>query len=191
VVTDTNRRAVVATPTIENDGIAAQHRSFAQRIGGRWLISRYGFAVNVVLSFGVLLSHLVLRPAITTSVDGAAPMSATNPTAPQPDVLLMFAYWVAAVSFTTLVGIVAHFTVCRRRAVQPVPLWMAGAYLFANLVPPATIYEIGRGAANLVVELSLMQRTLQLPCCESSGRLTPPRNASLYLSPKWAGTREM
>jgi len=161
VVTDTNRRAAVVTPTIENDGIAAQNRSFAQRIGGRWLISRYGFATSVVLTLGVLVSHLSLRPAITTSVDGAAPMSATNPTPTQPDTLLMFAYWVAAVSFATLVGIVAHFTVCRRRAVQPVPLWVAGAYLLANLVPPAIIYEVGRGAANLVVELSLVQRVME------------------------------
>ncbi len=161
MLTDSTSKAAIAPPTFEHDGIATQHRSFAQRIGGRWLISRYGFATSVVLTLGVLLSHLALRPAITTSVNGAAPVSATDPTAPQPDALLMFGYWAAAVSVAALVGIVAHFTVCRRRALQPVPLWMAGAYLFANLVPPAIIYEIGRDVADLVIDQSLVQRVIE------------------------------
>ena len=146
--TDTGSTTLVANPTIEHDGIAARNRSFAQRIGGRWLISRYGFATSVVLTLGVLVSHLSLQPAAALTV-------------PRPNASLMFVYWVAAVSVAALVGIVAHFTVCKRRAVQPVPLWVSCSYLVANLLPPAVIYEVGRGAADLVIDRSLVERVIE------------------------------
>lgn len=157
MVTDPHPSTAAATPTIEHDGIATQNRTFAQRIGGRWLISRYGFAVSCVLTLGVLVSHLSLQPAVNPT----APQSAANPIPAQPDALLMFGYWLVAVSVAALVGMVAHFTVCRRRAVQPVPLWVAGAYIVTNLVPPAIIYELGRNAANLVTDRSLVLRVIE------------------------------
>lgn len=130
----------------EATSLALVDRTLSQRLGGRWLISLPGYFTSVVLTFGVLLAHV--------SVDGAA--------ASEPDVLLMFGYWVVSVLFAAVVAVTAHFTAYRRRAVQPVSLWMAVAYWLATLLPAAIIYELGRDAAGLIFERSLLSRVVEV-----------------------------
>ena len=141
--------------------LASVDRSLSQRLGGRWLVSLPGYFTSVVLTFGVLLAHVSVRPASSTG-DPTGTGEPTGGMATEPDVLLMFGYWVASVVFAAVVAATAHFTAYRRRSVQPVPLWMAVAYWVATLVPAAIIYELGRDAAGLVVERSLLWRVVEV-----------------------------
>ena len=130
----------------ETTSLALVERTLSQRLGGRWLISLPGYFTSVALTFGVLLAHL--------SVDGAA--------VSEPDVLLLFGYWVVSVLFAAVVAVTAHFTAYRRRAVQPVSLWMAVAHWLATIFPAAIIYELGRDAAGFIVERSLLWRVVEV-----------------------------
>lgn len=141
--------------TTEGTVLASVDRSLSQRLGGRWLVSLPGYFTSVVLTFGVLLAHLTVRPA-----NGSG--GPTDSAASDADVPLMFGYWVVSVVFAAVVAVTAHFTAYRRRALQPVPLWMAVAYWVATLVPSAIIYELGRDAAGLVTERSLLWRVVEV-----------------------------
>ncbi len=145
----------------ERPVLSSVDRSLAQRLGGRWLVSLPGYFTSVVLTFGVLLAHLTVRPAGDTG-DPTGIGDPSSTAASDADVLLMFGYWVASVVFAAVVAVTAHFTAYRRRALQPVPLWMAVAYWVATLVPSAIIYELGRDAAGLVTERSLQWRIVEV-----------------------------
>lgn len=132
-------------PTSEEKVLSSMNGSLSHRLGGRWLVSLPGYFTSVVLTFGVLLAHLSLSDTMSSD----------------PDVLLMFGYWVASVALAAVVAITAHLTAYRRRSVQPVPLWMAVAYWVATLVPAAIVYELGRDAAGLVAERSLFWRVVE------------------------------
>ncbi len=144
-------------PTAVDRSLSSVDRSLSQRLGGRWLVSIPGYFVSLVLTFGVLLAHLTVRPAGSSGAGDSVGAAASD-----PDVPLMFGYWVVSVVVAAMVVVTAHFTAYRRRAQQPVSLGMAVAYWVATLVPSAIIYELGRDAAGLVVERALFWRVVEL-----------------------------
>lgn len=141
----------------EVEVLSSVDRPLSQRLGGRWLVSLPGYFTSVVLTFGVLLAHLSLQGASAPSSNHTIDASTS-----EPDVLLMIGYWAVSLIFAALVAVTAHFTAYKRRSLRPVPLWMALAYWTASLVPAAIIYELGRDAAGLIVERSLLWRVVEV-----------------------------
>lgn len=144
-------------PSPEKQVPSSVDRSLSQRLGGRWLVSLPGYFTSVVLTFGVMLAHLSVRPAT-----GSGAGDFGDSVASDADVVLMFGYWGVSVAFAAVVGLTAHFTAYRRRALQPVPLWMAAVYWLATMVPSTIIYELGRDAAGLVTERTLLWRVVEV-----------------------------
>lgn len=132
--------------------LSSIERSLSERLGGRWLVSVHGFFITMLLSFAVLLSHLSIGAS-----DGVA-----GTTASTRDALLLFGYWVGSVVYAGVVGAAAHFTVFRRRAVQPVSLSKVIAYWVIVMVPATLIYEVGREAAGFSGERPLFWRVIEV-----------------------------
>lgn len=117
-------------------------RSFAQRLGGRWLVSREGFVIGALLTLATFTSHLSVSP--------------------NADAQRLFAYWLVGALWAGGVSVGAHRTVLRNRARQPVSVSMAGVYLLVAIVPAAIVYEFGRQAAGISTERSVASRAIEL-----------------------------
>ena len=105
-------------------------RTFAERLGGRWLVSWPTFII------GGLFSSLVLFPDIITA-------NRTN------DQYEMLAWWLLALIATASISYMEHRTVLRHRATKPVSIWLASILIVANNTVFTSIYVRGLHATQL------------------------------------------
>lgn len=105
-------------------------RTFAERLGGRWLVSLQTLAISGLVSILVPLSDI----AKANRAD---------------DQHVLLTWWLLAIFATYSIAYVEHRTVLRHRTINPVSIWLAIILIVSNNTVFVSIYMRGLHATHI------------------------------------------